>query len=109
MKLAKQAEFFLPKKCNPVIQDPSLRAMAAKAKPKRRKAIASGEVAEPSSTREALQRDHQKWIPSIVEEVKQLFDKGVLCQGPGDKGYTKAELLAEGTKVSTSTSEKQCT
>ena len=87
------------KKCNPMIRDPGLRAMAAKAKPKRRKAIASGEVAEPSSTREALQRDHQKWIPSIVEEVKPLFDKGVLCQGPGDKGYTKAELLAEGIDI----------
>ena len=73
--------------------------MAAKAKPKRRKVVAAGDVAEPSSTREALEQNHEKWIPSIAEEVQPLFDKGVLCQGPEDKGYTKAELLAEGIDI----------
>ena len=74
-----------------------MRAMIAKVK--RRKAVAAGDVAEPNSTREALERDHEKWIPSIKEEIQPLFDKGVLCQGPEDKGYTKADLMKEGIDI----------
>ena len=85
------------KKSNMMVTDPHMRAMVAKAK--RRKAVAAGDVAEPNSTREALERDHEKWIPSIVEEIQPLFDKGVLCQGPESKGYAKAELLKEGIDI----------
>jgi hypothetical protein len=85
------------KKSNMMVTDPHMRAMVAKAK--RRKAVAAGDIAEPNSTREALERDHEKWIPSIVEEIQPVFDKGVLCQGPESKGYTKAELLKEGIDI----------
>jgi site-specific DNA-cytosine methylase len=85
------------KKGNLMAEEPMMRAMIAKAK--RRKAVAAGDIAEPNSTREALERDHEKWIPSIVEEIQPLFDKGVLCQGPEDKGYTKADLLKEGIDI----------
>ena len=51
------------------------------------------------STREALERDHEAWITSIVDEIQPLFYKGVMCQGEGDKGYTKAELLEEGIDI----------
>ena len=73
--------------------------MAAKAKPKRRKAVAAGDVAEPSSTREALEQNLEKWIPSIAEEIQPLFGKGVLWQGAEDEGYAKVELLAEGIDI----------
>ena len=87
-----------------MVENPKLRAMVAKAR--RTKAVAAGEIAEPKSTREALERDHEAWLPSIVEEIQPLFDKDVLCQGEVDKGYTKAELLK---KASTSTLDLQCT
>ena len=80
-----------------MVENPKLRAMVAKAR--RTKAVAAGQIPEPKSTREALERDHEAWIPSIVEEIQPLFDKGVLCQGEDDKGYTKADLLKEGIDI----------
>ena len=80
-----------------MVENPKLRAMVAKAR--RTKAVAAGQIQEPKSTREALERDHEAWIPSIVEELQPLFDKGVLCQGEDDKGYTKADLLNEGIAI----------
>ena len=57
--------------------DPEFRAMAVKAR--RQKAVAAGHIPEPRSTREALERDHEKWLPSIKEEVQPLFvEKGEL-------------------------------
>jgi hypothetical protein len=80
-----------------MVENPNLRAMVAKAR--RNKAVAAGQIPEPKSTREALERDHEAWIPSIVEEIQPLFDKGVLCQGEDDRGYTKADLLNEGIDI----------
>ena len=77
--------------------DPKFRAMAVKAR--RQKAVAAGHIPEPRSTREALERDHEKWLPSIKEEVQPLFDMGVLDQGPNDAGYSKAELKVEGIDI----------
>jgi hypothetical protein len=95
------------KKGNLMAEEPMMRAMIAKVK--RRKAVAAGDVAEPNSTREALERDHEKWIPSIKEEIQPLFDKGVLCQGSEDKGYTKADLMKEGIDITVRPARQQCT
>ena len=44
----------------------------------------------------ALERDPAGWSNSIEDEVGGLIQMGVLDQGPGGHGYTKAELLVEG-------------
>ena len=58
------------------VKKPKLRAMVAKAR--RAKAVAAGQIPEPKRTREALERDHKAWIPSIVETYSRFLTK-VYC------------------------------
>jgi site-specific DNA-cytosine methylase len=67
---------------------------------KRQKAIAAGSIPPPRSTKEALERDPKGWSDSIQDEFGGLLKMGVLDEGTGSLGYTKAQLLKEGIDIS---------
>jgi hypothetical protein len=66
---------------------------------RRQKAVAADTIPEPRNTQEALERDPQGWCASIHEEIDPLIKMGVLDEGPGGTGYTKAQLLEEGIDI----------